>query len=734
MKLRNIILITGLVLLSSVSCMEQKKAAQEYGYVDISVASSEIEVVSLTKATTDEMVISLDLYNSDNELINSWEDVTEITEPIRLLTGEYKAYAYAGADGGSAAFDMPFYSGSADIVVRANSVVNASLVLTLTNTKVTTTVAEELANNFDYSIEVTNGLASLTFSPENGNLNRTAYFAVTGTLTWTLNLKNNDRETFVVTDTYTGVTENQYYALNFSLEATGEGNIGAGEFRIVVDDSLNSKVHDFVVVIDKSAPSIGGPAEIVKYVNDPVSEAICAINSSLPYSSVAVSHSNQALSDAGLPLMTEIYGTDEAAALESAGVAVEILGADGVAQNAIDETTKDVNLNFAQFINKLPIGQYEVIVTSSNSTGKVQSKNISFVVTSAFANPVLTPWANFVYVRGTWLSSNVPDAIKVQYKKSSSSNWIDFVVQDAVQFEVNTSTKTIHAFICGLDASTRYDVRLLASSDLSSQTSATTEAAAKLPNMGFDEWTQDGDIWYPNASMSNMTWDTANGGTATIGKFPTEKTTDAVKGNAVKMTSLYINAAVLKTFAAGNVYTGKFSKAIISLSNPGAELDWGVKFTGRPLALRGYYKYSPQKINRNCNLKTPAKYDEYLNKPDKCQIQVGLFQWDKPFHVNTQTGEMVDFSTKNKTVVAYAKYESSDAVPSYKEFVVPFDYGKVNTIPTYGIVTACSSYLGDYFVGGEGSTLFVDDFDFIYDPMDAKFAPYRAKFFDMFKK
>ena len=94
MKLRNIILITGLVLLSSVSCMEQKKAAQEYGYVDISVASSEIEVVSLTKATTDEMVISLDLYNSDNELINSWEDVTEITEPIRLLTGEYKAYSF----------------------------------------------------------------------------------------------------------------------------------------------------------------------------------------------------------------------------------------------------------------------------------------------------------------------------------------------------------------------------------------------------------------------------------------------------------------------------------------------------------------------------------------------------------------------------------------------------------------------------------------------------------------
>ena len=94
---------------------------------------------------------------------------------------------------------------------------------------------------------------------------------------------------------------------------------------------------------------------------------------------------------------------------------------------------------------------------------------------------------------------------------------------------------------------------------------------------------------------------------------------------------------------------------------------------------------------------------------------------------------MVDFTGTNSTVVAYTKYESDAEVTSYTEFVVPFDYRRRTTKPTYAIVTACSSYLGDYFVGGEGSQLFVDEFSFVYDPMDPEFAEHRQAFFNMFK-
>jgi hypothetical protein len=33
-------------------------------------------------------------------------------------------------------------------------------------------------------------------------------------------------------------------------------------------------------------------------------------------------------------------------------------------------------------------------------------------------------------------------------------------------------------------------------------------------------------------------------------------------------------------------------------------------------------------------------------------------------------------------------------------------------------VTFSSSYLGDYFTGGEGSTMWVDELNYIYDPLE----------------
>ena len=35
--------------------------------------------------------------------------------------------------------------------------------------------------------------------------------------------------------------------------------------------------------------------------------------------------------------------------------------------------------------------------------------------------------------------------------------------------------------------------------------------------------------------------------------------------------------------------------------------------------------------------------------------------------------------------------------------------------PTYIVISAAASYLGDYFTGGEGSTLYIDEFSLEYD-------------------
>ena len=66
-------------------------------------------------------------------------------------------------------------------------------------------------------------------------------------------------------------------------------------------------------------------------------------------------------------------------------------------------------------------------------------------------------------------------------------------------------------------------------------------------------------------------------------------------------------------FAAGNIYTGQFG----GIQGLGAYLDWGVSFTSRPVALKGYLKYVPAKIN-----KTKDPYTSLEGQQDNCSIKI----------------------------------------------------------------------------------------------------------------
>lgn len=727
------------------SCVEQQMQMKEDGYVDIEVIQDlSVDIVPVTKAEGEGLPIALKIVDSQGNVDYESNDFTKVNYAIRLETGKYTATASAGTESSAQVSDLPFYSGSVAFEVKPNAVSTVELVCRLTTVKVTAVVADEIRSNFDYTLEVSNGKDSAFFEDDIYSDEKEVYFYPTGRLTWTLSLTNKQGEKYVLTESYSSVKPQQHYAFAFSLEAESDEKIGAGEFKIVVDDSLNDpKIHDVTVVIDKSAPAIAGSADVVSPVGGPCEGAEYIITTALPFSSLAIVHSDAGLQEAGIPQVADICTDGFAlAALRDAGVGVGLF-AGGYSQNAMDASTTEVRLDFNAFAAKLPVGNYSFTISSTNASGKEQTMAVSLIVGSSLSDPAYEPWAKFVYVKGTWTSPNKPSGLRVQYRLSSASEWTDFVAEDPVQVVVDEQSKTYRMFICGLKDNTSYAFRVVSDAEMTDEVTLQTEPAAVLDNMSFDNWKKASssdastygltkDVWYPNASFDNFIWDTANGGTATIGKYPTEQeTSDVVSGSAVKMTSLYVNAVVLKTFAAGNIYTGKFAKAIISLSDPGAELDWGVPFNGRPLALKGYYKYFPKAINKNFN--KSSSFDSYLGQMDKCQIQVGLFEWDKPFHVNTQKGQMVNFTGTNSTVVAYTKYESDAEVTSYTKFVVPFDYRRPTTKPTYAIVTACSSYLGDYFVGGEGSQLFVDEFSFVYDPMDPEFAEHRQAFFNMFK-
>ena len=101
---------------------------------------------------------------------------------------------------------------------------------------------------------------------------------------------------------------------------------------------------------------------------------------------------------------------------------------------------------------------------------------------------------------------------------------------------------------------------------------------------------------------------------------------------------------------------------------------------------------------------------------DKCQILVILTDWDDQFTVNTAQGIFVDQTQANKSIIAYGKLESDeDTGGAYKEFTLPLEYWRPDATPTYAVVVACASYKGDYFTGGLGSVMYVDEFEFVYE-------------------
>lgn len=334
-------------------------------------------------------------------------------------------------------------------------------------------------------------------------------------------------------------------------------------------------------------------------------------------------------------------------------------------------------------------------------------------------------WCSSADVFATFDGTSEPPML--HYKKTSDEEWI-VLPQDSLKVDgIN-----IAAHIGGLEMGTSYDVKLLFNGEELPGRTFVTDTPVQLPNMNFDRWWLSGKVWYPyfqNDSESDKVWDSANPGAAQfIGSSTLPEYEDVVNKGAwideagvehqraaVKMVSKW--AAV--KFAAGNLYTGKFN-GLVGLS--GADLDWGVPFTSKPKALKGWYKYQPAAVNYKNNVAVSG------SEMDRGQIQILLIETDCPYNVLPVNGANgPTYKDKNKiidlesdqTIIARGEMKldlsdvDNDGKADWVEFVLPFEY-RDNRTPTYVVVTAASSYLGDFFTGGDGSTLLIDEFEFIY--------------------
>ena len=302
----------------------------------------------------------------------------------------------------------------------------------------------------------------------------------------------------------------------------------------------------------------------------------------------------------------------------------------------------------------------------------------------------------------------------IEYKKESEQTWLS-VPQENIQQTATAYT----ADIKGLQPSTTYQYRVKAGESSVDVQAFTTTKMLQLENSSFDDWctdTNNSKLLYPWAEGATPYWETGNKGATTVGNsnsVPTDDTSTG-SGKAAYLESKYI---VIK-FAAGNIFTGSYLRT----DGTNGILGFGRPFKAFPAKLTFDYKYNSETINKVGD--EALRYME--GRPDSCQIYITLWHIDEndyeeyngekfPLIIRTRPSERHLFSPNDKRVVAYAQLTQGNDVNEWTSHTLELKYKDNTRIPTHIQVVASSSKYGDYFTGGIGSTLVLDNLKLHYE-------------------
>lgn len=396
---------------------------------------------------------------------------------------------------------------------------------------------------------------------------------------------------------------------------------------------------------------------------------------------------------------------------------------EGLVRTVIDENSRNViiyvgsdqdltNLN----VTKLNLGGEYGKVSPDPTSIKDYSSPIKFNVRRSWEE-YSYEWTVFVYnddsgstggsadvfpmttkaiLKGSIQSGKTPE---IEYAKQSESSWNSVPSSD-----ISVSGTSFTATLSGLTASTTYKYRVSVDGTTGSEQTFTTVAAVALENGKLENWSQDGKVWYPNASDADPFWGTGNPGAANFIGNLTEPTDESISGKAALLET---KNAVIK-LGAGNLFTGDFQ-----LDGLNGLLHFGRPFTSFPTALRLYYKYTSTTINMIGD--NAGDLASLKGEPDMCQIYIALSDKSEPYEIRNNPSNRHLFDPDDSNIIAYGEFTSNQSTSSYKQIEIPLEYRYTNRTPKYIIIVASSSKYGDYYIGGVGSKLWLDEMELVYE-------------------
>lgn len=310
-------------------------------------------------------------------------------------------------------------------------------------------------------------------------------------------------------------------------------------------------------------------------------------------------------------------------------------------------------------------------------------------------------WSKVIWAYG---SCEAEKTGSFQYRMEGEEEWTD------IEPDLLTQTGgTLSCYIPHLQPLTVYEVRAVSEGEYGNIISVKTEETMDLPDGSFDQWwLKDNKIWCPWDEGGTPYWDTGNTGAATLGQsnvVPTEHTVTGT-GLAAQLDTKFVGLFGIGKLGAGSIYTGSFAK----VDGTNGILDFGRPFTLRPTKLRGYYQYRTATIDY-----TNSEWTDLKGRPDTCHIYIALTDWTAPYQIRTNPNNRQLFNKDADYVIAYGELLYSGTMDEYQSFEIELKYRDYFIKPTYIQITCAASKYGDYFTGGNGATLYVDEFSLDYD-------------------
>lgn len=674
---------------------------------------------------------------SSKGLIRKYHKVSEIpTKGLWLITGNYQAVVWAG-DSTDASYTHKYFMGKTNFEVTKGGNTVVSVVGKIQNTVASVVLPDALKDLMpDLKMTIGTSAGTLDFDYSNYESAKGYYMIPKGEtdLKWKITGTQEDGSAYVKEGTVKnakGATEYQFSIIYDPNQSTG--GTGGASLSVSVDAS-EVPVGESITVT--SAPKIVGSGFDISqpyYSGQQKFETKLSVyvTASAQITSIKLACDNAEgwKAATGLEYASfDLYTSDPdlIAKFKDAGVyrpaSTEAEG-QGCGYNA--DTKEDIQkiVLSKALLNKFANGSYKITITATDANQKTRTAVLDIEISE---DKVVSGEALGAYHTSATLTATIADATAsnfgFEYRDITSRategwQWIDGVVsEDGLSFT---------AKLTGLTAGAKYEWRAACTAadgsySVSNITNTfTTQPTLQFKNNSFEDWVKNGDVWMPSSSTGDFFWDSGNWGSTTLGaeyNITTQDTSIKHSGNSsIKMASRYI---ILK-FAAGNVFIGDY----LATEGTDGVLGLGREFAARPKALHGWVKYRPVTMEKGNNWGDKNPYGAKKGDMDHGMIYVALSDASTsgydgqyfPFIIKTKNQAQL-FNKNAQNIIGYGEimFTENTAGEDMVEFTIPIEY-RSDAMPKYISLVASASYLGDYFVGGDGSTMWLDDLELVYE-------------------